>query len=430
MRLFHVTLAFAAFFVTFPAHGGQPAGSPPPNSQPDGQPPGRPADNAARDAMAMFRFAPLWMPVPKFPPAPHFPPASNVEKTALPVPAPAYAEIWQPQWQAEIGLSVEQKKKLLAINTKAVAEAKDHSEQFKKLSPEEQKAQVKAWAGKSSPWRQQLANKVCNQIEAVLTPRQLQTLKDYSFPAYAIGLLYDAKTRQEIGFNPEQEDGFRRLAKERLAQFQQVYMERAEKLWGMLTPGQQAALPEVVKRQGPTSAVLSIAWDLGFDLDNFLAHYPMLAEAPVRTRLGLTAEQEKHLHVVMADSAARKEKVRQERLSGKKQRSMPHSNAEADEKKRVEAILTPQQLTTLNEINFRRQVALALGYSKKRKTVGVTAQQAADFQRLDKESHERLYRIDREMLGQALETLTPRQREQLREEIDRRAHGIFPVKPD
>ena len=98
---------------------------------------------------------------------------------------PAYAEIWQPQWQEELGLTAEQKKKLLAINAKAVAEAKDHAERFKKLPQEEQQAQVKAWAGKSAPWRQQLDNEVCGQIEAVLTPQQLQTLKDYSFPAYA-----------------------------------------------------------------------------------------------------------------------------------------------------------------------------------------------------------------------------------------------------
>ena len=50
-----------------------------------------------------------------------------------------------------------------------------------------------------------------------------------------------------------------------------------------------AALPEVVKRQGPTSAILSIAWELGFDLDSLVPGYPMLAAAPVRERLGLSA---------------------------------------------------------------------------------------------------------------------------------------------
>jgi len=375
-----------------------------------------------RRAMARLRFAPMWIPVPRFSKS------SNTEN-ALPVPAAAYSEVWQPQWQEELGLSVEQKSKLAAINAKAMAEAKDHTERFKKMPQEEQQAQVKAWAGKSAPWRQQLDNEVCGKIEEVLTPNQLQTLKDYSFPAHAIGFLYDVKIRQEIGFGPKQEDQFRRIAKERLARFQAVSMERAEKQWSMLTLQQQAAFPEVVKRQGPTSAVLSIAWDLGFDPDNIVPGYPMLGESPVRKRLGLSAEQEKQLQSIMADSAARKEKERQERFSRTAQPSHSPPDSEANAKKQVEAILTPQQRTTLNEINFHRQVALALGYPEKRKTVGITAQQEADFQRLDNKFHEQLYRIDREMLGQALEVLTPRQRQQLHEEADRRRHGDLPAKP-
>lgn len=90
--------------------------------------------------------------------------------------------------------------------------------------------------------------------------------------------------------------------------------------------------------------------------------FPMLAEAPVRERLGLSDEQEKRLHVVMVDSAARQEKTRQERLSRKTQPSQSASDWESDGKKQVEAILTQQQLTMLDEINFHRQVALALGY--------------------------------------------------------------------
>ena len=89
----------------------------------------------------------------------------------------------------------------------------------------------------------------------------------------------------------------------------------------------------------------------------------------------------------------------------------------------VEAILTPQQLTTFNEIDFRRKVALALGYPEKREKVRITEQQSTAFQRLDKGTHERRYRIDCEMLARALESLTPRQQEQLREKIDRRFYG-------
>ncbi len=432
MRLIPIPLAVVLVFAAFSAYGGQPDGSPPPTNQSPGKPTdnkpadnkpadNKPADNAKQAAIDKFRFAPMWMPVPKFPPARHFPPASEFE-AALPVPSAAYAEIWQPQWQEELGLSVEQKKKLLAVNAKALADANAHAEQFKKLSPEEQQAQVKSWAGKSAPWRQQLDIDICRQIESVLTPEQLQTLKDMSFPEQAVGLLYDATMRREIDFTAAQETGFRRLAKERLARIQEVTMERAEKLWSLLTPPQQAALPEVVKRQGPTSAILSIAWEVGFDYDGVIFSYPMLAVAPARERLGLNAEQVKQLHAVTADSAASKERARQERLPKPNQPSQSASDWEAIEKKGVEAILSPQQLTMLNEINFRRQVALALSYPEKRKTVGITAQQATDIQRLDKETHQRLYRIDREMLGQALETLTPQQRERLRGEIDRLPH--------
>ena len=102
--------------------------------------------------------------------------------------------IWQPQWQEEIGISAEQKETLLAVNAKAVAEARDHSAEFKKLSPEQQQAEVKSWAGKPAPWRQHLDNKIRTQIEAVLTPQQLLALTDFSFPRCAVGLLYDATT--------------------------------------------------------------------------------------------------------------------------------------------------------------------------------------------------------------------------------------------
>jgi len=219
--------------------------------------------------------------------------------------------------------------------------------------------------GKPAPWRQKFDREVCRQIESVLTPRQLQTLKDASFPQYAVGLLYNSTIRQKIGFRTEQEDRFRHIAKERLARFQAESIGRAEKQWAMLTPEQQAELPEVVRRQGPTSAALSIAWELGFQFDTFVPGYPMLAEEPVRERLKLSAEQWKQLQSIMANSAARMQNERQGRLSGSAQLPQSSSDWESDAKKQIEAMLTPQQLATLNEINFRRQVVLALGYPKR-----------------------------------------------------------------
>jgi len=391
MRLFRVASASAVFLVALLAYGGQPAGS----SSPPGSPnPGKPAD-AADDAMGMFRFTPLWWPVP----------GPSHAETRVPVPSPAYAAIWQPECQKELGLSAAQQKALLAIYVKATAGAKHHAEQFKNLSPEDQKAQAKVWALR----RQRFDDDLRTQIETLLTPRQLQMLKDLYLPACAVIFLYEyAKLRQQIGFSPEQEDRLRRVARERLAGFQQISLALNEKAWTLLTPQQQAKLPEVVKHQGPTSATQAIAWELGFDFENCVDSYPMLSEAPVRRRLGLSAEQEKKVQAVMAGSAARLKS----RLRG----------VQTDDSKQVEAILTPQQLAALNTINFHRQVVLALGYPEKRKTVGVTDQQWAEIQRLIKDNREPMYRIDQEMLGRAEKIFTPRQREQLRGEVDRRVH--------
>jgi hypothetical protein len=358
---------------------------------------------ALGDLRAKLAFAPLWIPVPRF----HG--QSGAENT-VPVPTKAYAIVWQPQWQKEIGLSAEQQKKLTAINSTAMAEVKRHTEQFGRLSPEAQKAQVESWGGKPAPWTQQLDNEVRKQIEAVLTPGQLQAIQEFAFPSLAVALLYDATVRRETGFGPQQEDQFRRVVREKLARSQQVSLERAEKVWGLLTPQQQAKLPQLVKEHGPTSKVLSLAYEVGFDIDA-MAGYPMLAQAPVRKRLKLSAEQENQLQAVMADAAARSRKV----LQGQQ-----NPDSQADDRGRVEAILTPQQLTTLDETNFRREVVLVLGYPEKRQSIGMTDQQMAGLEQLDKDTHEQLYRIDREMLAKALEILSPRQREQLRAEIDRR----------
>jgi hypothetical protein len=216
-------------------------------------------------------------------------------------------------------------------------------------------------------------NDVGKQIEAVLTPRQLQTLKDHSFPEQCVGLLYDAEVRRDVGFTVEQEDRLRRAARERLARFQRQSLTHAEKVWGLLSPQQQAALPAIVKRQGPTSAVLSIAWELGFSYENFVPSYPMLAASPVRERLQLTTEQAKQLQTVMDDAKARLKKI----LAGGAAQSDAEDDEEMeeDEKKRIETSLTSKQLATLNEINFRREVVLALGYPKKRDELSLTEQQ-------------------------------------------------------
>lgn len=410
MQRFPKAMTFAVLCAVLAAQVGLCAEVSPPPGRPDVAAVASPSEAADRGREAL-RFVPFWVPVASVP-------LVTLKETPPPVPSAVYARIWEPRWQKELGVSEEQKEKLQAIRTEKVAEAQEQSERFRALPPDEQKAQVKAWAGKPAPWRQQLDRQLAQQVEAVLTLQQLQKFKEATFPADAIGLLYNAEVRGKIGYSQEQEDRLRQIAAERLAQFQAASLERAEKLWGLLTPSQQAAMPDLVKHQGPTSAVLSIAWELGFDLDHLVPAYPMLGEKPVRARLGLSAEQERGIQAVVEDAAAQRQAAQQDRISGKTHPSSPAEAWEAEARKRVEAILTPQQVTTLQELDLRRSVVLALTDPKKRQAIELTPQQTADWEQLDQELYRQLHRIDGEMLGKALETLTPLQREQLRAEID------------
>lgn len=400
MRRLTIGIAIAAFFAILPAGGGEPTGSPSRSSQRD-----RPT------AGGIDEFTLLAAAATKPPDG----------ETVAPIPSAAYSTIWQPQRQEEIGLSDQQKQALLAVKARASAEANDHVEQFKRLPPEEQKAQVASWGGRPAPWRQQLDDEVRRQIEAVLTPQQLQNLKTLSFPGYAVQLLCDPEVRQKIGMSPKQEDRLRAAGREILTWFQEGRLDLNEKVWALLTPPQQAAVADVVKRQGPTSAVLAICMELGPDFNKVIPDYPMLAELPVRKHLGLTPEQERQLEAAVADTVTKLNSALQEeagRPPGKRQ--MSFGDVAAEGKRRVEAILTPQQLRTLGQIDFHRKVVLALGYPEKRQAIAMSDQQTADYQRLVKETDEAFSRSSHEIVGVVLQILTPDQREQLRGAIEQR----------
>jgi Spy/CpxP family protein refolding chaperone len=213
--------------------------------------------------------------------------------------------------------------------------------------------------------------------------------------------LYDPKVRNEIGFGVEQQARLRALLEDRHAAFQTENLKLASAVWQLLTPEQRAKLPEVVKGQGPTSAALSLAFALDFDFHHATVSYPMLGVRPMREQLRMTPEQVAALQAVMEQRPA-------ERRQDSDERTDPDADRAA-----IEAILTPEQLTMLNEANLRRQVVLALGYSEKRAAVGVTDEQLNAFQEFANQARQRLHALDRQLLPQAMQIVTPEQREQL-----------------
>jgi hypothetical protein len=321
--------------------------------------------------------------------------------------------IWQPQWQKEIGVTPEQQKALAEIKSKALVESKQQTEHFENLSAEERKAEVKSRSGKPAPWRQELDDQVRNQIETILTPTQLRVLKEYSFPRYAVSRLYDADLRRQIDFSPQQAEQFHQLTKERMATFQEQYLVHVDAVWGILTPQQRDALPEMVRQhllKGPTGAAIAVGYDLGFDFSLVSPNHPTLAEAPVRNRLGLSNAQDHAVVALMMELAEKKRKNLPQQ---------PPSDHEV-ESPRLAATLNPQQLKLLEDLELRRNVVRALNCSENREAVDMTKGQQTELEGLDLTEHEVLYRIDCQMLDKALTILTSSQKEQLRAEMDKR----------
>jgi hypothetical protein len=195
---------------------------------------------------------------------------------------------------------------------------------------------------------------------------------------------------------------------DRLAALQAEQLQLADDVWNSTTPDQRAQLPGLVRRQGPTSAVLSLAHALGFDYDTMSASYPMLGMRPMRDRLELTPDQQSALDKLREQTAARR-------------RAAPGQPLDDEDRAAIETILTPAQRAQLTDANFRRQVVLALNYPEKRGEVGITADQLAAWEALADQARTRLHAVDRQMLDDVLEIVPPKQREQLTELIEQDA---------
>jgi hypothetical protein len=245
--------------------------------------------------------------------------------------------------------------------------------------------------------------------------------KDLAFARQAIGLLNDPLVRRRIGFAPQQEETFCRLRRERFRRVQLAILDSTDKWWATLTPEQQAKLHEPGMHAGPLSG-LAYASEVGFDTSESVPGYPFLAEAGVRDRLGLTAEQEKQLQAI-----ARAYQEERNPSRDYKKPTKPVTPGEFHRlqeprptKEKVEALLTPRQLTMLKEISFRKNRSWAIDVPRISRAVGVTEKQKAECQRLRDEENDHLCRIDSEAVAEVMKLLTPAQCKKLRLEIEQR----------
>jgi hypothetical protein len=94
---------------------------------------------------------------------------------------------------------------------------------------------------------------------------------------------------------------------------------------------------------------------------------------------------------------------------------------EADTTKRLEAILSPKQLTALKEDYFGQQAADAMDDAELAKKIGVTEQEKAPARQLTEEFQRNQASLSRASWSKVLALLNAARKNRLREECDRRA---------
>ena len=194
---------------------------------------------------------------------------------------PAYALLMQRPVQEQLNLTAEQKKRLHEISAKHESESKKiTAEEDQKTTAEREKrkkelddlskkmAKARAlaegspttaggygWSGVGLVWSKEVLEKLerqeqdtRRQIEEVLTPAQLETLKEATFRTFAFGsgIMLQPKVQEKLGLDQKQRDSLRqldeRLQKEKAERLRSVTREKIERMLAVLTPEQWAEI--------------------------------------------------------------------------------------------------------------------------------------------------------------------------------------------
>lgn len=366
--------------------------------------------------------------------------ATGTPNLSVPQRFPPYNGIFFPELQKELKLSAEQCKRLSEVSA-------DFWTKFKELSKEnsdmtDQRKRAKYWANIN-----QLARDCRKQIEAVVTPQQLEAYKKEVFPRHAFELLSLAQPegRKTIGITSGQEEKLQQIFKKRSQRPTEEEMERMEQakdaVLTALSPPQREKLRSDVERNIRNDEESSLSYSIGTysDMPIFnlagesgsrwapmvLPFYSELTEMAIAKRLGLSADQRKQLTQVAGEHRGETEKLAREiKKLSPDQRKRPEFQQKARRmleavRRRTEAVLTPQQLAALQETVFRRRAFSTLADPKVEVKIGLDDQQKAAVKRINEEPAIRQDRILREAERKLFGVLTPQQQEKIREVIDR-----------
>lgn len=94
----------------------------------------------------------------------------------------------------------------------------------------------------------------------------------------------------------------------------------------------------------------------------------------------------------------------------------------ADLRKAVEAVLLPQQVKALKDINLRTSGPWALGNPRTQDSLGLSEDQKQRLQEIRQKMFDDVQEVQKKSFEKSLEVLTPEQREKLKEEVQKRGY--------
>ncbi len=166
---------------------------------------------------------------------------------------PGYAILSLLSVQKELGLSQQQKQELLDIASQYRKEIqrswRQQWEIIRHLSPAEQQ---KHWAAQRDTLARRGQERIAafrKKVEAVLTPQQLQRLKEIDFRIRAAAMLDNPATLDRLDATPEQREQLRKLREELQEKIYQLQRQTFEESFQLLSPQQQEKLREMATRQ-------------------------------------------------------------------------------------------------------------------------------------------------------------------------------------
>jgi len=282
------------------------------------------------------------------------------------------------------------------------------------------------------------------KIEAILSPAQLEAYKKRQYSVTVWEMLSTPDCFARFGVAREQLDKLRQLGHEVERRSEQRSEQQKDAFLPLLRPRQREALRAEVERRYwedvglaeertttlpggdmviQRTVTLNGTTDYvgrSYGDSMFVPVYGWLSSQAVRKQLRMSAAQEKQLTTV-----ASKWRTENESLTQKAQKSPPidfqksYRTLVQDVRKRIEELLTPQQLAGLKEIVFRETVAGVLTDPFEQEKIGLSERQKDAVKKAHWAGQQRSASDARDMYDKVMAILTREQQDKVREEAGR-----------